>query len=50
MAGIFEPEPPSTFRRAQSKSQQVADFGYRPAISSSVVMSCITACIPPRID
>ena len=36
--------------RADSKSQQVADFGCRPAISSSVVMSCITACIPPRID
>ena len=37
-------------RRADSKSQQVADFGCRRAISSSVVMSCITACIPARID
>jgi len=36
--------------RADSKSQQVVDFGCRRAISSSVVMSCITACIPARID
>ena len=49
-AGLNGTELGAYCRRADSKSQQVADFGCRPAISSSVVMSCITACIPPRID
>ncbi len=36
--------------RADSKSQQVADFGCRRTIESNAVMSCITACMPARID
>jgi FlaA1/EpsC-like NDP-sugar epimerase len=36
--------------RADSKYQCVLGPGWRIAIASSAVMSCITACIPPRID
>ena len=36
--------------RADSKSQQGSGCGLRRAIASSAVMSCITACIPARID
>ena len=36
--------------RDDSKSQQVADSGSRRAIVSNAVMSCITACMPARID
>jgi predicted nucleic acid-binding protein len=38
------------FLRADSKYQHVLGAGWRIAIASSAVMSCITACIPPRID
>jgi len=38
------------FRRADSKSQLVLCCGWRRAIASRAVMSCITACIPARID
>jgi len=36
--------------RADSKSQHVFGWGCCFAIASSSVMSCITACIPARID
>jgi hypothetical protein len=36
--------------RADSKYQHGLGFGWRIAIASSAVMSCITACIPARID
>ena len=36
--------------RADSKFQHGLGSGWRIAIASSAVMSCITACIPARID
>ena len=36
--------------RADSKFQSGLGLGCRLAIASSVVMSCITACMPARID
>jgi len=36
--------------RADSKSQQGAGSGLRIANASSALMSCITACIPARIE
>ena len=36
--------------RADSKSQHGLVSGWRVAIASSAVMSCITACMPARID
>ena len=36
--------------RADSKYQFDLGFGWRIAIASSAVMSCITACMPARID
>ena len=36
--------------RADSKFQHGFGSGWRIAIASSVVMSCITACMPARID
>ena len=36
--------------RADSKFQDGSSSGWRLAIASSAVMSCITACIPVRID
>ena len=39
-----------SFSRADSKSYQGYGFGCRRTIASSAVMSCITACMPARID
>ncbi len=39
-----------SFSRADSKSYQEFGFGCRRTIASSAVMSCITACMPARID
>ena len=39
-----------SFSRADSKSYQGFGFGCRRTIASSAVMSCITACMPARID
>ena len=36
--------------RADSRSYPIAGCGWRRAIASSAVMSCITACMPERID
>ena len=43
---LIEPSYP----RADSKSQHGFGLGWRCAIARSVVMSCITVCMPARID
>jgi len=41
---------PWEMRRADSKFQQASGWGWRRAIASSALMSCITACKPVRIE
>jgi hypothetical protein len=48
--GTVPAAPDPKTARADSKCQIGSGFGCRIAIASSVVMSCITACMPVRID
>jgi len=46
----FHLDPQALPPRADSKSHHGFGDGWRVAIASNAVMSCITACIPARID
>ncbi len=50
MAVLIKPGWHGANRSADSKFQHVFGSGWRIAISSSAVMSCITTCMPVRSD